>query len=69
MKGETDQIIEARSDVDSFSTIGQAIDEALLRAEGDMVFVHSTDNSQPHDIDNGDLCFCNPSKIEGHKLK
>jgi hypothetical protein len=69
MKDEAEQIIEARSDVDSFPTVGEALDEAVLRADGAAVFIHSKDNSQEHDFENGEACFCRPARIESQGVK
>jgi hypothetical protein len=65
----SEEIIEVRSDVDSFRTVGEALAEALLRADGASVFIHSTDDSQKHNFENGAACFCNPPRIESEKLK
>jgi hypothetical protein len=65
-----DDVIEVRSDVNNFPTVGEAIDEALLRTDGwGFVFVHSSDDSQPHTLDDGENCFCNPVKMEAGRLR
>lgn len=40
MESQTKRV---RSDVDDFPTIGEAIDEAILRAEGGDVVIHKAD--------------------------
>jgi hypothetical protein len=57
--------IKIRSDINTFPSVGEALDEALIRAEGHNVFIHKPDNSRPHDLNNGEACWCNPLKVEG----
>lgn len=66
---EADKVIQARSDVNRFKSIGEALDEALIRADGASVFIHSTDDSQQHNLESGEHCFCNPTRLESRKLK
>lgn len=65
MSETSEEIIEVRSDVNNFSSIGEALNEALIRAGGDSVYIHSKDESQEHNLDDGEDCFCHPAKITG----
>jgi hypothetical protein len=66
---EAVDVIEVRSDLNDFSTVGEALDEALLRANGGAIFIHSKDDSQEHNLEDGEACFCRPTRIESQRLK
>lgn len=54
-------ITQVRSDVNTFSTIGEAIDEAAIRADGDDVVIHNLDYDGEHMTDGE--CECDTLRI------